>query len=170
MVTVSISFLSLGSNLGDRLAHLTAAINQLANNPQIQILKVSSVYQTKPVGGPTQDDFLNAVVKIETEMLPKQLLAFVQSIENAQNRTRDIRWGPRTLDIDVLSYDDLVSLDEELTLPHPRIAQRAFVLVPLFEIEPYGQISGLGQIAQLYNQIPKDDVQLNSDMKLPEGN
>ena len=164
------SFLSLGSNLGDRLDHLSKAVTALANQPKIRVLKVSSVYQTKPVGGPEQDDYLNAVVKIQTELSPLELLGITQSIENNQGRVREVRWGPRTLDIDVLTYDDLISTDEKLTLPHPRISERAFVLVPFFEVEPAATISGLGKVADLYQQIAKFDVQLNSDMKLPEVN
>ena len=164
------SFLSLGSNLGDRLDHLSKAVTALANQPKIKVLIVSSVYQTKPVGGPEQDDYLNAVVKIQTELSPIDLLAITQSIENNQGRVREVRWGPRTLDIDVLTYDDLIFADEKLTLPHPRISERAFVLVPFFEIDPQATISGLGKVADLYQQIAKFDVQLNSDMKLPEVN
>lgn len=167
---MAISFLSLGSNLGDRLDHLSKAITALANQPKIKVLKVSSVYQTKPVGGPEQDDYLNAVVKIQTELSALELLDVTQTIENNEGRIREVRWGPRTLDIDVLTYDDLISADEKLTLPHPRISERAFVLVPFFEIDPQATISGLGKIADLYNQIAKFDVQLNSDMKLPEVN
>ena len=167
---MAISFLSLGSNLGDRLDHLSKAITALANQPKIKVLKVSSVYQTKPVGGPEQEDYLNAVAKIQTELSALELLDVTQSIENNEGRIREVRWGPRTLDIDVLTYDDLISADEKLTLPHPRISERAFVLVPFFEIDPQATISGLGKIADLYNQIAKFDVQLNSDMKLPEVN
>lgn len=167
---MAISFLSLGSNLGDRLDHLSKAITALANQPKIKVLKVSSVYQTKPVGGPEQDDYLNAVVKIQTELSALELLDVTQSIENNEGRIREVRWGPRTLDIDVLTYDDLISADEKLTLPHPRISERAFVLVPFFEIDPQATISGLGKVADLYKQIAKFDVQLNSDMKLPEVN
>ena len=164
------SFLSLGSNLGDRLDHLSKAVTALAKQPKIKVIKVSSVYQTKPVGGPEQDDYLNAVVKIQTELSAHELLAVTQSIENNEGRVREVRWGPRTLDIDVLTYDDLISTDEKLTLPHPRISERAFVLVPFFEIDPQATISGLGKVADLYQQIAKFDVQLNSDMKLPEVN
>ena len=164
------SFLSLGSNLGDRLNHLSKAVTALAKQPRIKVIKVSSVYQTKPVGGPEQDDYLNAVVKIQTELSAHELLAVTQSIENNEGRVREVRWGPRTLDIDVLTYDDLISADDKLTLPHPQISERAFVLVPFFEIDPQATISGLGKVADLYQQIAKFDVQLNSDMKLPEVN
>ncbi len=167
---MAVSFLSIGSNLGDRLAHLSSAVEALAENPAIQVLKVSSVYQTKPVGGPQQDDYLNAVVKIETALSPTQLLAATQSIENAQQRVRDVRWGPRTLDIDVLTYGNLVKTDETLTLPHPRISERAFVLIPWYQIEPTFSIPKLGKLETLFEQISKADVQLNSDMKLPRGN
>ena len=167
---MAISFLSLGSNLGERLDYLSQAVTALMNTPKIKVLKVSSVYQTKPVGGPEQEDYLNAVIKIETDLSPTQLLEVTQSIENNEGRVRDIRWGPRTLDIDVLTYDNLISADEKLTLPHPRISERAFVLVPFFEIEPTATVTGLGALSDLYNQISKSDVQLNSDMKLPEAN
>lgn len=167
---MAISFLSLGSNLGDRLNYLSQAVTTLTNTPKIKVLKVSSIYQTKPVGGPEQDDYLNAVVKIDTELSPQELLAVTQSIENNAGRVREVRWGPRTLDIDVLTYADLISADEKLTLPHPRISERAFVLVPFYEIEPTATIAGIGELASLYNRISKSDVQLNSDMKLPKVN
>ena len=167
---MAISFLSLGSNLGERLDYLSQAVTALMNTPKIKVLKVSSVYQTKPVGGPKQEDYLNAVIKIETDLSPTQLLEVTQSIENNEGRVRDILWGPRTLDIDILTFDNLLSADEKLTLPHPRISERAFVLVPFFEIEPTATVTGLGALSDLYNQISKSDVQLNSDMKLPEAN
>ena len=165
-----VSFLSLGSNLGNRLEHLSDAVISLQNHPKVKVTKVSAVYQTKPVGGPEQDDYLNAVLEIETELSPTELLEVIQSIENGQDRVREVRWGPRTLDIDVLTYNDLILGDEKLTLPHPRISERAFVLVPWHEIAPDTVIAGVGELEGLYQQIPKLDVQLNSDMKLPEVN
>lgn len=164
---MAVCYLSLGSNLGDRLAHLTNAVSALKSQPKIKVLKVSSVYQTRPVGGPDQDDFLNAVIKIDTSLTSTELLEITQGIENSANRTREVHWGPRTLDIDILSYADVVSADEKLTLPHPRISQRAFVLIPWNEIDPTAQIPGLGEVSKLVNQVSSEGVQLNSDMKLP---
>ena len=97
---------------------------------------MSSLHETKPVGGPDQDDYLNAAAEIETELQPYELLAITNGIEDACGRERTVRWGPRTLDIDILMMGDLVMSDEQLTLPHPRMAQREFVLAPLAEIAP----------------------------------
>lgn len=160
------SVLSIGSNLGDRLANLQSAVTGLINHPEISLVKVSSVFETKPFGGPEQDDFLNAVIEIETELSPKSLLEFAQKLENESGRVREVRWGPRTLDVDILVYGEQVSLDENLILPHPRISERAFVLVPWFELDPNATIPNLGNLAELHKTIDKADVQLKSEMKL----
>lgn len=130
------AYLGLGSNLGDRLATLQLAVDLLEEDPGIDVVTSSRVWETDPVGGPRQPDFLNIVVRIETSLEPKDLLAACQGVEAALGRIRDVRWGPRTVDIDVLSIDGYVSDDPDLTVPHPRITARAFVLLPLLDLDP----------------------------------
>lgn len=127
------AYLSLGSNVGDRRAHLEGALVTLAAG---EPYRVSSVYVTEPVGGVAQDDFWNLVVEIETAAGPHELLARARRAEAAAHRTREVRWGPRTLDVDVLLVGDVVVDEPELTVPHPRLRERAFVLVPLAELAP----------------------------------
>ena len=163
---MSIAYLSIGSNLGDRFEYLQNSVIGICNNPKISKVRVSSIYETTPVGGPQQDDFLNAVVEIDTQLSPVELLAFAQQLEQKANRVRTQHWGPRTLDVDILDYQNEVSSNPELTLPHPRISERAFVVVPWFELAPEVEVTGLGKLAKLYEQIDRAGVQLNSDMKL----
>ena len=159
------AYLSIGSNLGDRFDYLQNAVLQIYRNSQISKVKVSSVYETTPVGGPKQDDFLNAVVEVETDLRPMELLVFTQQLEQEANRVRTEHWGPRTLDVDILAYQNEESSSSKLTLPHPRISERAFVVVPWFEIAPNVEISGIGKLADLFERIDRSGVQLNRDMK-----
>ncbi len=108
----------------------------LVDHSDVEVVGVSRVYETDPVGGPVQDDFLNAVVSIRTTLAPGALLEFAFEIERTAGRIRLERWGPRTLDVDVLLYDDLTQSDEQLTLPHPRMYERHFVLAPLADVAP----------------------------------
>jgi 2-amino-4-hydroxy-6-hydroxymethyldihydropteridine diphosphokinase len=133
---LTVAYLALGSNMGDRLAHLQHAVDMLAATPGVRLLAVSRVYETDPVGGPVQDDYYNAVVGLETDLDPWGLLAVAQRCEEAAHRVRRERWGPRTLDVDVLLYDDLRLDDPTLTIPHPRMWERDFVLVPLADVAP----------------------------------
>jgi 2-amino-4-hydroxy-6-hydroxymethyldihydropteridine diphosphokinase len=133
---VTRAYLALGSNLGDRAAFLQYAVDQLADAGEVTIHAVSRVYETAPVGGPPQDAFLNAVVAVDTTLDPRALLALAQRIENGAERVRDERWGPRTLDVDVLLYGDVALDDPELTIPHPRMWDRGFVLAPLRDVAP----------------------------------
>jgi 2-amino-4-hydroxy-6-hydroxymethyldihydropteridine diphosphokinase len=126
----------LGSNLGDRATHLQSAVDRLDAADGVDVVEVSRVYETEPIGGPPQDPYLNAVLAIETELDPYALLALAQQIERDAQRVRAERWGPRTLDIDVLLYDDVRLDDPDLTLPHPRIWERGFVLAPLRDVAP----------------------------------
>src|SRR4051812_16973138 len=121
------AYLALGSNLGDRAAHLQSAVDGLARAPGTRVVAISRVYETDPVGGPEQDAYLNAVVAVDTELDPHALLAVGQQLENAAHRVRAERWGPRTLDVDVLLYGDLEIDTDTLVVPHPRMAERAFV-------------------------------------------
>ena len=126
---------SLGSNLGDRLAHLQGGLDLLAREGVV-IVAVSGVYETAPVGGPEQGDFLNAVALVESPMTATELLAACQRVEAARARVREVHWGPRTLDIDIVWAQGVVSDDAALTLPHPRAHERAFVCVPWLEVDP----------------------------------
>lgn len=131
---MSTAFLSMGSNLGNRLTNLKKALSLLSSHPDIFVVNVSSVYETDPVGYTSQDDFLNLVCRIETDMSPQALLAYLQTIEQILHREKTIRFGPRTIDVDILTFDELVMNTQELILPHPRMSERAFVQIPLHEI------------------------------------
>jgi 2-amino-4-hydroxy-6-hydroxymethyldihydropteridine diphosphokinase len=125
------AFLGLGSNLGDRLGHLRAAVAALPD-----VVAVSPVYETAPVGGPGQDPYLNCVVELLTPAGAHEILAAAQACEIAAGRVREVRWGPRTLDVDLLWIDGETVDDPDLVVPHPRMFERAFVLVPLRELAP----------------------------------
>jgi 2-amino-4-hydroxy-6-hydroxymethyldihydropteridine diphosphokinase len=139
---MSRAYLGLGSNIGDKTANLKSAAALISADDKTRIVASSSMYSTAPVGYLDQDDFVNAVIEVETTLEPHALLELCQAAEKALRRIRKIRWGPRTLDVDVLLYDNLVSGDPVLTLPHPRMLERAFVLVPLAEIAPGLVVSG----------------------------
>jgi 2-amino-4-hydroxy-6-hydroxymethyldihydropteridine diphosphokinase len=130
------AYLALGSNLGDRLAHLQLGVDALTRVPGVDVRAVSRVYETAPVGGPAQDPYLNAVVAIDTALDPHELLHRTQHIEDLAERKRAERWGPRTLDVDILLVGDQVAATEDLTLPHPRMWERGFVLAPLRDVAP----------------------------------
>ncbi len=134
--------LGLGSNLGDRLENLRFAVDTLRRAPKTQVLAVSRVYETEPVGYAEQPDFLNAAVLLETDLSPKTVLGFCLGIEAAAGRERTIKDGPRILDLDVLLYENVKSDSFELTLPHPRMQERAFVLLPLSDLFPSGRALG----------------------------
>jgi 2-amino-4-hydroxy-6-hydroxymethyldihydropteridine diphosphokinase len=133
---VTRAYLALGANLGDRAAYLQYALDALADVGGVEVEAVSRVYETAPVGGPPQDAFLNAVVALDTTLDPRALLALAQRIENGAERVRIERWGPRTLDVDVLLYDGVALDDPDLTIPHPRMWERGFVLAPLRDVAP----------------------------------
>jgi 2-amino-4-hydroxy-6-hydroxymethyldihydropteridine diphosphokinase len=141
--------LALGSNLGDRRDILQGGVDAIAAIPEVQIMAVSPVYETVPVGGPPQPDYLNAVVLARTTLPSRALLGRLQEIEAAFDRVRCVRWGPRTLDIDIITVDGEVSADPDLTLPHPRAHERAFVLAPWHDVDPDAALPGYGQVATL---------------------
>ena len=134
-VTPIRAFLGLGSNIGDRLDQLRRAVGGL-DDATTAVVAVSSVYETEPVGGVDQDAFHNIVVEVRTELGPDELLHRCHDLEHEAHRVREIRWGPRTLDVDVLLYGDQQIDTPDLTVPHPRMTERNFVMVPLLELDP----------------------------------
>jgi len=140
---------SLGANIGDPKANLDLAVALLRE--ATEVIAVSSYLQTKPIGGPEQPDYLNAVAIVESELPAKDLLALLNGIETAMGRTREIHWGPRVIDLDLIQYGGLLVHDEKLTLPHPRAHERRFVLAPWFEIEPEAILLTHGRISDLLN-------------------
>jgi 2-amino-4-hydroxy-6-hydroxymethyldihydropteridine diphosphokinase len=140
---------SLGANISDPKANLDLAVALLRE--ATDVIAVSSYLQTKPVGGPEQPDYLNAVAIVESELPAKDLLAVLNGIETAMGRTREIHWGPRVIDLDLIQYGGLLVSDEKLTLPHPRAHERRFVLAPWFEIEPEAILLTHGRISDLLN-------------------
>lgn len=131
------AFIALGSNMGDKAAYLNGAISSLMKAEAVQVLRVADFITTTPYGGVEQDDFLNSVMEIQTLLSPSALLSLMQQIEQDAKRERLVHWGPRTLDLDLLFYDDLVLDSELLNLPHPEIPKRAFVLQPMTQIAPH---------------------------------
>lgn len=141
--------LALGSNLGDRRDILQGCVDAIAAIPEVQLMAVSPVYETVPVGGPPQPDYLNAVLLARTTLPAGTLLDRLHEVEAAFSRVREVRWGPRTLDIDIIAVDGEVSADPELTLPHPRAHERAFVLAPWHDVAPDAVLPGHGPVAAL---------------------
>lgn len=163
--------LSAGSNLGDSAAELAGVVTALGD----RMVAVSGVYRTPPWGGVEQDDFLNQTIIAEGELTPEEWLEFCRSCEQAAQRVREVRWGPRTLDVDVIAVEvdgvPVRSDDPDLTLPHPRAAQRAFVLAPWLEIEPGAQLwtpAGSRPVAELLAELPaaeRSGVQRRTDSR-----
>lgn len=143
-----IAFVGLGSNLADPVVQVSHALDALDSLPQTSVLRRSSLYRSAPVGYLEQPDFINAVAQLETELAPRALLNALLALEHECGRTREFRNAPRTLDLDVLLYDDLVHHEHGLTIPHPQMHLRAFVLQPLLEIAPDCVIPGIGAAAE----------------------
>lgn len=154
--------LALGSNLGDSAETLRGAVAALDSTPGIEVRAVSSVVETDPIGGPEQDVYLNAVVLIRTELDPDDLLSACQHIEQDFHRVREVRWGPRTLDIDIITVDGQSSDDPTLTLPHPRAHERGFVLVPWVEVDAQAALPGHGPVATLVQEVDTSGVRPTS--------
>lgn len=145
-------WIGLGSNMGDREAYLEQAIYLLNMSSSIRVIQRSSIYETDPYGPVKQTPFLNMVLEAETELSPLELLDLTQSIEKELNRKREIHWGPRTIDLDILLYADKIIKMDTLIVPHPEMAKRLFVLVPLWELEKNLVIPGINKsIQELYN-------------------
>lgn len=137
------AILALGSNLGERQGTLQSAVAELVDRPEVRLQNVSPVVTTKPVGGPDgQPDFLNMVIAVDTRLTPEELLAHCQAVELAHHRIREVRWAARTLDVDIITYGEVSSADPVLTLPHPRAAERAFVLYPWSLMDPSATLAG----------------------------
>jgi 2-amino-4-hydroxy-6-hydroxymethyldihydropteridine diphosphokinase len=138
----TVAYLGLGGNVGNPRAAIDVALTNLADNPNIAVRGISSLYQTAPIGLTAQPDFVNAVASIETRLSPEDLLSTTLHLENLLGRVRTERWAPRVIDIDVLLYGDRVISTDCITVPHPRMHERAFVLVPLAELAPDLRIPG----------------------------
>ncbi|AJT65361.1 2-amino-4-hydroxy-6-hydroxymethyldihydropteridine diphosphokinase [Streptomyces chattanoogensis] len=160
--------ISLGSNLGNRLETLQGAVDALEETPGLRVKAVSPVYETAPWGvdPASQPAYFNAVVLIKTTLPPDSLLERGHAIEEAFERVRDERWGPRTIDVDILAYQDVVSDDPRLTLPHPRAHERAFVLVPWHDVDPEAQVPGRGAVAELLSSVGSEGVHQRTDLEL----
>jgi 2-amino-4-hydroxy-6-hydroxymethyldihydropteridine diphosphokinase len=163
---------ALGSNLGNRLETLQGAIDALGDTPGLRVKAVSPVYETAPWGVEpgSQPDYLNAVALIKTTLPPSSLLERAHAIEEAFLRVRDERYGPRTIDVDIVAYQDVVSSDPVLTLPHPRAHERAFVLVPWHDVDPAAELPGRGPVVELLAALGRQDVRIHQDaeLRLPE--
>ena len=158
--------IALGSNLGDRLDNLQGGVDALFDGPGLEFVAVSPVFETAPVGGPGQGDFLNAVLVAATWLPAATVLERCHAVEAALGRTREVVWGPRTLDLDLIVYGDDVSDDPALTLPHPRAHERAFVLAPWHAADPDAQIPGRGRVADLLASVGTAGVRQRADAKL----
>lgn len=164
--------ISLGSNLGNRLETLQGAVDALEDTPGLRVKAVSPVYETEPwgVGPGTQPSYFNAVVVVKTTLPPSSLLERAHAIEEAFHRVRDERWAARTIDVDIVAYADVVSDDPDLTLPHPRAHERAFVLAPWHDVEPEAQLAGRGEVADLLAKVTREGVtpRVDLELRLPE--
>lgn len=166
MPAVNQVVLSLGSNLGDRVANLQHALDSLIKSHVLIDVAVSSVYETEPVGGPDQGPYLNAVVRGVTPLEPEQLLTAVHRIEDELGRVREVPWGPRTIDIDILAYSNLVMETPDLVIPHTRAHERAFVLIPWSELDEQFVIAGRGTVQECLADVSSDGVELYSGVQL----
>ncbi len=150
------AYIGLGSNQQDPEKQVSSALLALHEMQDMNLLKSSSLYESRPMGPPDQPNFVNAVAKISTELYPVELLAALQYVEQQHRRVRSMqRWGPRTLDLDILLYGDLEMSTEELRIPHPGISKREFVLIPLQEIEGNLIIPGQGSLHELIERLPQ---------------
>ncbi|MER6620382.1 MULTISPECIES: 2-amino-4-hydroxy-6-hydroxymethyldihydropteridine diphosphokinase [unclassified Streptomyces] len=159
---------SLGANLGNRLETLQGAVDALEDTPGIRVKAVSPVYETEPWGVEpgSQPSYFNAVVVLKTTLPPSSLLERAHAVEEAFHRVRDERWGPRTLDVDIVSYADLRSDDPRLTLPHPRAHERAFVLAPWHDVDPGAELPGRGPVTDLLGAVTREGVTPRADLEL----
>jgi 2-amino-4-hydroxy-6-hydroxymethyldihydropteridine diphosphokinase len=153
------AYIALGSNLDDPLCQVELAIQNITSLAHCQLIKQSSWYRSRAVGPGEQADYINGVVKIRTSQQPEQLLDALLTIETRQGRVRNTRWGPRTLDLDILLYGQEITNDENLQIPHPRMLERNFVLYPLFDVEPGLIIPGNGPLAHWINKSDQNGLE-----------
>ncbi|MGW5091981.1 2-amino-4-hydroxy-6-hydroxymethyldihydropteridine diphosphokinase [Streptomyces coelicoflavus] len=160
--------IALGANLGNRLETLQGAIDALEDTPGVRVKGVSPVYETEPwgVAPDSQPSYFNAVVIVKTTLPPDSLLERAHAVEEAFHRVRDERWGPRTLDVDIVAYAEVVSDDPRLTLPHPRAHERAFVLAPWLDVDPEAALPGQGSVTDLLGAVTRDGVAPRADLEL----
>ncbi|KUJ33819.1 2-amino-4-hydroxy-6-hydroxymethyldihydropteridine pyrophosphokinase [Streptomyces sp. MBT84] len=160
--------IALGSNLGNRLETLQGAIDALEDTPGVRVKGVSPVYETEPWGVDpgSQPTYFNAVVVVKTTLPPSSLLERAHAVEEAFHRVREERWGARTLDVDIVSYAEVVSGDPVLTLPHPRAHERAFVLAPWHDLDPAALLPGRGPVAELLTAVTREGVTARADLEL----
>lgn len=155
---MSLAYVGLGSNLDQPAAQIAKALTGLAILPATQLLRQSSLYRSPPWGYPDQPDFINAVAELETQLDTVELLAEMLALEQRLGRRRDgPRWGPRLIDLDLLVHGDQELETETVQVPHPRIAERAFVLMPLAELAPNLDLAGMGRVSQLLERLPESD-------------
>lgn len=150
---MSRAWIGLGSNLGDSAREITVALDELAGLPATVLRARSTLYRSEPWGPVAQPEYLNAVAELETALEPEALLAALLEIEHRHGRERPVHWGPRILDLDLLLYDGAVIASAVLTVPHPRMAERPFVLVPLAEIAPDVEVPGAGRVSALLARL-----------------
>lgn len=160
-------YLSLGSNIGDRKGYIEKAVELIENTKGVKVLKRSGLYETTPVGYLEQDLFLNAVIKIETDFSAREILKIINKIENELNRKREIRWGPRTIDIDILIFSDKKIDETDLIIPHKEMLNRLFVLIPLTEIYD-GEYFGKEVISQKIEKLVKAGEQKLEKLEFEE--
>lgn len=158
--TAVVAYIGLGSNLADPAGQVRQAMAELDGLPESKLLARSPLYRTAPVGPADQPDYINAVVRLETRLSPLGLLAALQAIERTHGRQRDgTRWGPRTLDLDILLYGDERLREPGLQIPHPEMGNRAFVLVPLADVAPVAlRVPGVGTLADLLERCPREGI------------
>lgn len=155
-------YIALGSNMGERAENIKSALKMLAQIDQLNIIAVSALYETAPVGGPEQGTYLNSCAALDTSLSPTILLLTMLDIEERLGRVRDVRWGPRIIDLDLLVYKNVIMKSPLLELPHPRMSERDFVLIPLADIAPDLVIPGFNQsVSMILSTRPEtEDVQL----------
>lgn len=162
-MTATPCFIGLGSNLENPLKQLKKAVQTLSETSAIAVINSSSVYRSQAIGMPNQPDYLNAVIKATTTLSAEALLNTLQTIENHQGRIREHRWGARTLDLDILCFGDKMIHTERLTIPHPHIAERNFVLKPLYELAPDLQLADGRYLSELLHKCPHNPLTLTSE-------
>jgi 2-amino-4-hydroxy-6-hydroxymethyldihydropteridine diphosphokinase len=153
------AYIGIGSNMDDPQQQVRGAFQALASLPDSRLIARSRLYRTRPFGPVQQGDFINAVAGLLTQLLPGRLLEEIRALEVAQGRRREERWGPRTLDLDLLVFGDQTIKSESLEVPHPGIAERGFVLAPLADIAPTLFVPGVGRVAQLLQSLPDTGIE-----------